>query len=174
MRQDRVVVILGTAVTSAQPIRTKTATSGSAKRPSGCTAQKRFLFANRLQNHFSYLHYDNLFSPHHHTGPQQQWFHFDLATEKALYAERLLDDRWKRLRELVLRRDARRCRSAAQHPICRFTIDNTTPDRTDDGLPHGNTPLAFSSPTVRPVTTMVIAETEKHPRSNSSLIQIPN
>ena len=57
--------------------------------------------------------------------------------------------------------------AAARHPICRFTIDNTTPDRTDDGLPHGNTPLAFSSPTVRPVTTMATAETEKHPRSNS-------
>jgi len=34
----------------------------------------------------------------------------DRETEKTLYAERLLDDRWKRLRRVILRRDANKCR----------------------------------------------------------------
>ena len=34
----------------------------------------------------------------------------DRETEKMLYAERLHDDRWKRLRETILRRDAHKCR----------------------------------------------------------------
>ena len=35
---------------------------------------------------------------------------FDLEAEKALYSERLLDPRWKQLRDVVLRRDAGKCR----------------------------------------------------------------
>ena len=35
---------------------------------------------------------------------------FDLQAEKDLYEDRLHDKRWKRLREVILRRDAYQCR----------------------------------------------------------------